>query len=346
MLGLLIFLNGVTGNYLENLGLETGSVCSSYSCAQAAAQKPSTSSCLWLNTTSTTSYYLWPCDSNLDCNTTSGKCEAPQSSVSGSHIGGPCSSTIPCLSGACTNSKCRGFQVNEKCSAHSQCDSSLRCYSGNNTCQPQLKVGETGCRSYLDCVNWATCNLTSSSSKGNCVEYGSVAIGRVVNDCVNGFSYMCSMGSCTKTGIFSTLAVCNYPPVSNAVNPKACNADSDCQGSMNGQVVTSKCGCGINPYGLKYCMPFIGDIAGQNMIRTWNKALKMGENCNTAERSSESCMNAIGMLKNTTQATLLYYGYPKYQSNDDCIKVNINNDYWFEGSEILGFGLVLIALVF
>jgi len=154
------------------------------------------------------------------------------------------------------------------------------------------------------------------------------------------------MGSCGKTGIFSTLAVCNYPPVSNAGSPKVCSVDSDCQGSLSGQVVTSKCGCGVNAYGLKYCMPFVGDIAGQNMIRTWNKALKMALSCNTAERSSEACMSSIGMFRNTSQATLLYYGYSKYQNNDDCVRVNINNDYWLEGSGILGIGLVLMSLVF
>lgn len=336
---------GVLAEYLNLNELGAAGACSSYSCAQSSTQRPSTDSCIWLNTSTATSYYLWPCDDGLYCNTTSNKCQTTVLPKSGSYIGGPCSSTLPCLSGTCTNSICHGFQQNEKCSSHNQCDYGLRCFSGNSTCQPQLKVGETGCRSYLDCVNWATCNLTSSGSKGNCVEYSSVPLGSIVNDCTNGFSYMCLMGSCSRTGIFSTLATCNYPPVSNGMNPKACNADSDCQGTMNGQLVTSKCSCGVNPYGTKYCMPFIGDIVGQNMISTWNKALKLTSKCNTADRSSEACMDSVGMFKNTSQATLLYYGYSQYQNNDDCIKVNINNDYWFEGSQLLKLSVLFTLLV-
>lgn len=329
-------------DYLPTDPLEGGSSCLSYSCAASSKSRPATDSCMWLNTTSTSSYYLWPCASGMNCNVTSGKCEKEVTEAATSYIGSACSSLLPCVTGSCTSGICRGYAINQKCSSHDQCDSGLRCLSSNSTCQPQLNVGESGCRSYLDCVNWATCNVTGS--KGNCVEYGSAALGSTVNDCINGFSYMCVLGSCARTGYFSNVGTCNYPPVSNSVNPKTCDADSDCQGSQNGQIITSKCLCGKNSWGNKYCSLFLGDLPGQNMIKTWNKALKFSGKCNTVHRSSDECMKSVGLFKNTSQATLLYYNYPLYQFNDDCVKINLNDEYWFEAAQSLYLGIVFMMV--
>jgi hypothetical protein len=133
--------------------------------------------------------------------------------------------------------------------------------------------------------------------------------------------------------------------VSNSNNPKACASDSDCQGSQAGQLVTSKCQCGNNQWGQKFCLPFLGDLQGQGMIKSWASALKATSKCNTAHRSSDECLKSVNVFKNTTQATLIYYNFPLYQFNDDCVKVNLNDDYWFESGILINVGALIAVLM-
>ena len=322
-----------SGDYLDfNPNLKSSS-CPSYSCSPPKASRPSPTTCIWPNATS--SYYLYPCSSGTTCNLTSYQCQASIVTEQLSFVGEPCKASSNCYISTCVNSTCRGLGINKSCSSNYQCDIGLRCSSSNNTCQPQLLPGQTGCKSYLDCVNWATCNKTTTNNKGTCVGYSSVPLGSIVSDCSGGFSYMCKMGSCGKTSLFSNLAVCTYPAISNFPLPKTCTADTQCLGTSGGQTVTSTCGCGINPFGQSYCEPFLGDLPGKNMIATWNAALKLAGKCNTARRSSDACMKMIGLYKNTTQATLGFYSYSLYQNNDECIKSILTDDYWLDYSKIL-----------
>lgn len=341
---LIIFLlqGLVFADYLPELPkLQTGS-CGAYACASNSKSKPEKESCIWSNTSN--SYNLWPCSSGYTCNLTSTACTKNTEKLVYVNVGEACNSNSLCLVGVCTNDVCKGFGQNKTCTSHDQCDPGLRCYDGNNTCQPQIQVGQTGCKSYLDCVNWASCNTTGSSQKGTCIEYASVQLGKAVSDCVGGFSYLCSFGACTKSTLFSSIGTCIYPPVSLLPNPKSCTSSSQCTGSSGGQIVTSSCDCGLNANGTSYCAPFLGDLPGQTLIQTWKKALMLAGACNTAHRSSDGCMAKAGMLKNTTQATLGYYSYSLYQNNDNCVRLVLNNDYWMASSMILPFSILFLSL--
>lgn len=343
MFWLLLLQSYTCANYLNEQIIEGTSTCPSYSCAPVKTSKPQTKSCILA--ASSSDYYLWPCDSGMSCNFTSTTCNTTTTSVELSYAGESCTTSANCYLSICTNSTCRGLAVNKVCTSHEQCDTGLRCYYGNNTCQTQLTVGQSGCKSYLDCVNWASCNTTSGSlAQSTCISYGSVPLGSYVSDCSGSFSYMCALGACTKTSLFTNIGVCVYPPISTYTLPKTCKKDTDCTGGWNGQTVTSKCVCGYNVNGTSYCQPFIGDPPGKNMITVWSSALKKSGKCNTARRSADACMKMIGLWTNTTQATLGYYNYPLYQANDQCVKVVINNNYWLESANILqGFLAALLA---
>ena len=334
-----LFFISSSADYLEpHPSLASTSSCISYSCPAPKTSKPSPTTCIWQNSSS--SLYVSPCSSGSFCNTTSYLCEPSPIVTQTAYVGEPCSGSTICATGSCINSTCSGFSINKSCTSHLQCNPGLRCYSGNSTCQPQLQIGQSGCKSYMDCVNSATCNTTSSGSTGVCVGYSTVPLGSYVSDCNRGFSYMCAYGSCSSSGLFNKIGMCNYPPVSNKKLPIACMSNNDCIGSQAGNIFTSSCSCGYNANGTSYCAPFIGDIPGQSMIQVWKKALSMASGCNTARRSADGCMKMIGMWKNTTQATLLYYSYSLYQNNDDCIQLAITDSYWMLSSAMLLHGIV------
>ena len=341
----LLFLQGVVfANYLpEDLSQQSIS-CSSYSCAPPKTTKPSPLACI--SSSSSSSYMLWPCASGTSCNTTSGLCAPTAVSTAQSYVGEPCASSTDCYLSSCSNSTCQGLHQNQACTSHAQCNIGLRCFYGNSTCQPQLALGKTGCKSYLDCVNWATCNSSVILAQSTCLAYASVPLGGTVSDCSGGFSYLCASGACSKTSIFSSVGVCMFPPVSNYVLPHSCKQDTDCAGTSAGQSISSSCGCGYNANATSYCMPFIGDVPGKNMITTWAAALKLTAGCNTARRSATGCMKMVGMLKNTTQATLGYYNYPSFIGNDQCVQAVITNNYWMEGGMLLNAFLAALLVYF
>jgi hypothetical protein len=342
----LILTQALANHFNEIPKLTSSASCPAYSCAPSSVKKPFTNTCI--SESSSSQYYLWECptDSTANyCNTTSGTCEVQTLDKSLSYVGEPCTATSDCYMSSCLNSVCTGSGLNSSCSAHEQCGLGLRCSSSNYTCQPQIPVGGSGCNTYLDCVNWATCNLTYSSDKGVCIEYYSQNIGTVVTDCVGGYSYMCGTAYCNKKYFFGYTGVCAASPVSYGASPKVCKSDKDCVGHVGGNNVTSDCICGYNSNGNSYCTPFIGDLQGVVMLNSWNKALKKTAGCNTVRRSSDACMQMVGSFVNVTQSTLGFYNYPLYQGNDECVMIIYNNDYYLEsGSYIQAFLLVFLVL--
>lgn len=343
---LLLLIHIIAADYLPDLSsYTTTSVCSAYSCATSKIQKPFSNSCI--SPYSATQTYLWECpaDSTANfCNTTSMSCQVPKALPSLAYVGEACVSTSDCYLSSCFQGACKGLSVNTKCTSHEQCDLGLRCSAFNFTCQGQIPVNATGCRSYMDCVNWATCNMTYTSQNGTCIEYSSLQNSKRVTDCSGSFSYMCASGYCLKKYNFDATGVCSSPPVSNFTLPKICTSDSNCTGVMNGLGVNSQCVCGFNLYGNKYCTPFIGDPPGQDMLISWNRALKLTGKCNTARRGSSGCMEMTGKLQNTTQATLGFYYYSRYIGNDACIKSIYNADYYSAGLGLQVAGVILAYL--
>ena len=348
---LLFFLQAslALSDYLRPLEpLSLSAVCSAFSCATSKIHKPFSNSCISPYSSSIT--YLWQCPAESTanfCNTTSMACQVPPASAPLAYVGESCVLASDCYLSSCFQGTCKGFAANTACTSHEQCDVGLMCSSRSLTCQPQVAAGAGGCRSYLECVNWATCNMTYTSENGTCVEYASLANGAAVTDCSGGFSYMCASGYCYKKYPFSPTGVCRAAPVSNYTLPLACTASSNCTGVLNGALVVSQCVCGYNPYGTSYCAPFIGDPPGQTMLISWNFALKKSGVCNTARRGSSDCMKRIGMLKNTTQATLGFYRYPLYIANDACIKEIYTPEYYsvVDGG-VMSIGLAILGYLY
>ena len=324
----------VAGDYLQSIPDLSASDCKKYSCAPSTVSKQFSKSCVF-SPSGSSQVYLWACSSTSTtnyCNTTSGSCQVPPPSNQLSYVGEPCTSTSDCYLSTCLKSTCRGLARDKPCRSQEQCDMGLRCDTRTLSCQPQIYVNETGCRSYYDCVNWATCNMTFNSHNGVCLPYHSVPTGKLVTDCVSGFSYLCESAYCTPNFSIGKLGICSDPPVSLNTMPKSCSTNFDCPGKVAGRNVNSNCVCGYNSIGFSYCSPFIGDFPGKRMLYSWKAALPLTSNCNTARRGSDKCLNMVGKLGNITQATLGYYFYSRYLANDDCVKLIYNYDYYYSGS--------------
>lgn len=340
----ILFIPFSLSEYLTTWDLSASSDCKKYSCATSSTKKKYANSCVY-SPSGSASVYLWTCpiDSTANyCNLTSGTCQVPQTSAHISYVGESCKTSSDCILSTCIKSICRGLGRDKSCTSHEQCDMGFRCNIRTLTCQPQIPVNETGCRSYLDCVNWATCNSTYSTLNGTCYEYHSLPVGSVVTDCVNSFSYLCKSGYCTSQFAIGRLGVCVAAPVSYNIMPKICSSNLDCIARIGTKNITSTCSCGFNSLGSSYCSPMIGDLPGVTMIYSWKSALKLAGNCNTARRGSDGCLRSIQKLGNVTRGTLGFYNYARYVSNDLCVKYIYNYQYWYGSALALMPGLVLL----
>ncbi|CAG9323147.1 unnamed protein product [Blepharisma stoltei] len=333
-------------NHSEDL-LSTIS-CKSYSCKTSNVTIP-TGSC---GLVSGTNVYLTPCSSTSTtpyCNTTNLNltCRAtPAVAALQNYPGEPCSAQTDCKFGICTSSKCTGQSKGDTCTLHEQCNPGLMCSAGG-VCATQIGIGVSGCRSYLDCVNYASCNATYSSSNGTCTQYSTVANGLVVTDCQNGLSEMCASGYCTKTGNFyGQLGVCSTAPTSSKTLPTNCTQNTDCLGTDGTNMYLSTCQCGYNSAGQSYCNPFIGDAPGQSLINKWVTALKASASvCNTVRRDADSCLSLIGKLDDINAADFYWNYYPKVQGNDLCVQSIYTSLYWAaSNANLITFTVMIVSL--
>ncbi|CAG9313383.1 unnamed protein product [Blepharisma stoltei] len=325
--------------------------CKAYTCKTSNVTIPSGSCGVVVNS----NVYLKPC-STVDpttsyCNYTNFNftCTAtPTSSSLQNYPGEPCSTQSDCKFGTCTKSVCTGVSKGSSCVIHEQCSPGLRCSSGG-VCVDQLAIGVSGCRSYADCVNYASCNATYSSSNGVCTQYHSVANGLVVTDCENGFSEMCATGYCIKTGSwFGQLGTCAIAPTSTKTMPVSCAQNTDCLGTDGTNMMLSSCQCGYNSGAKSYCSAFIGDTPGQNLLSMWLKALKASASiCNTVRRDADPCLSLIGYLDYITAADFYWNYYSQVQGNDLCVQNILTKAYWAYATDsayLITFGVLLISL--
>lgn len=336
----------VAADYLPHLPLHASADCKKYSCAPSSISKQFSKSCIYTPSGSN-QVYLWTCSTSSTtnyCNTTSGSCQVPPPTTDLSYVGETCKSTSDCYLSSCLKGTCRGLARDKPCNSHDQCDIGLRCDTKSLSCQPQIYTGEPGCRSYYDCVNWATCNSTYNSLNGVCIAYHTVPNGKTVTDCVSSFSYLCESAYCVSKFSLGKIGICSDPPVSLNLLPKSCSTNLDCPGIVAGKSVNSECACGYNSLALSYCSPFIGDLPGKKMIWAWKAALPLTTNCNTVRRGSDQCLKMIGKLGNVTMSTLGYYFYSRYVANDACVKVIYNYDYFY--SEAVLVTLALSSFLF
>lgn len=276
-------------------------------------------------------------------------CQEPKELEIFSYPGEYCKKDQHCLSGDCDtkNKVCRGVKLDGECTGHDECAPGLRCHL--DVCKPQLEVGETGCLSYNDCVNHATCHIESGFS-GTCIEFFSLPDGSEVKDCYDNQSYSCSSGSCFKTSHFNHHGVCIDAPKSDHF-PQECLGNSDCKGKSKDYEFESVCNCGKNSEGTSYCNPFLGDAPGKNYLHYLKKFFegKHNSHCNTTRSFTEECVKSSNYNHKVDLLTyeMQFHFYSQYVDNDKCVSEIYNQSYWeVSGAESLGLTLLVLGLVF
>jgi hypothetical protein len=153
------------------------------------------------------------------------------------------------------------------------------------------------------------------------VQFGSLDIGARASDCkldsgTMGISIMCKSGACAIDSM-----KCVAAGVSFRAAPNPCKADSDCTGTFNNESVYSSCKCGMNPTGLSYCAPFLGDSQGLSYLNVTKLALIASENkCNTKRRLEDDCYRAINYYYLVATARSDYKYYPYTVNAPDCVR--------------------------
>ncbi|CAG9318544.1 unnamed protein product [Blepharisma stoltei] len=328
-------------------GVNTNSfTCKAYSCGTGAQ---------WTNEAciayqeATNHFALKDCPTGQYCNVaqsqankwTNATCTTPPTSAP-LYPGDPCKVNTDCISGVCsTKGLCVGIGWDNQttCADDSQCNPGLYCVENANsvlqfTCQPLIKVGQSGCASEFDCVPNANCNFTMNNFPGTCVAYFSAPNGTPVPCAVSGYSSFCQSGACYNAG-FSDLGVCAPAPVSQQL-PNSCVTSNSCM-AMNslGQTFQGTCTCGYNPTGTSYCSAHIGDAPGKAYL-TVAKVLYSSPgmtNCQTSRRHYSDCLDRVAATlgQNTNvyySAILNFTNYPLYINNDNCVKSIITYDFW------------------
>ena len=313
----------------------SNATCYPYQCAPSDYTMPKNYCAVSYNGT----FFLEPCSSSSEiCDLTTGKCkESSPVDPTLNYPGEICDSNSDCSSNVCTSNICIGKSVDESCAHHEDCNPGLRCYQ--SVCQKQLDITVYGCIDDYDCVNYASCNKTTSYM-GTCYSYFSVSIGETVTDCHSGLSYLCSSAECSKIPVFGNYGVCKTATISDYTIPTDCTSNLNCTGSDGTYEYTSECRCGYNNNGTSYCSLFSGDLPSLAYFNMWKNALTASAGtCNTARRFSYDCLERTGYYKKVMMATWDYLYYPEMQNNDDCVMSMIN----YEGYDI-DLSLVILPL--
>jgi hypothetical protein len=272
-----------------------------------------------------------------------------------SYPGEACESSKDCVFGYCLSGVCFGFNQDENCTSHFQCNPGLRCSAGK--CKSLLKTGDIGCDSDFDCDGKSGCNKNATT--GRCVPFFSLRNDVRVSSCnkqgQGGFSYLCSTGVCLNTNVKTAAGICSQAPISAHGNPKECFYNSDCKGYTDAFNFTGNCICGVNKYAASYCQPFIGDLQGAAFMNSFKEFLKTGlvEQCNTARRYTEPCwklFNGNKFYLAMIADKFTFDNYPKLQNNDYCVQTIFFNEFYqndFSFGEMMRnvMGLLIISLI-
>lgn len=241
------------------LTIASGLTCGNFKCRSSSIVFPDDSYCV--HTISNT-YYVDPCSSSpYSCqiaypyNET--KCTYLQTYAAYSRYPGEsCYYNSDCYySTTCVSGVCVGISAGSPCTTTRSCEVGYYC-SSQNTCQPQLLAGSSGCLNDYSCVNTAGCQLISNtnSTLNKCVKYFSLPN---MSPSLNVNGLVCQSG-------FSNGTYCLEAPVSKSV-PNMCTSSANCT-SKTGQY-TGYCYCGYNGQGNSYCSLFAGDSIALKAIQ-------------------------------------------------------------------------------
>ena len=284
----------------------------------------------------------------LPCTDTSQFCNAAESlenpwknvtcgppPVAEKYPGDKCGKSSECLSQDCSSGTCVGTKIDGDCKLNEDCDLGLYCGLVNNTCVPLETTGD--CFIDYDCGLTSGCNLTAEV-RGTCVPYFSLADGESVACSGSGLNLLCSSGFCNNT--HSHLGFCTTAPQSVGQFPTQCGTDEDCT-DKTGEF-HSKCVCGLNPFGIQYCLPMVGDPQGQAYLAAMKTVLthtNLGEVCQTTRRFSDDCWQNLARADSlfdpdkTYVAAYNYTNYADYINNKDCVKATLTATFWDKASK-------------
>ena len=287
--------------------------------------------------------YTLPCNSYSDLSycavnpnvCSDSMCTAPPPQAS-TYPGESCTANISCTTDFCDPAThlCVGAAAGAFCLDSSHCGEGLYC-SGKQ-CVPQLVAGQA-CSFEYECQNNLGCN-TTTRWPGTCVPYFSVPLGGVVANCGNNNPYqsaLCMTGSCllTSSNYNNGIGLCIDAIKSLSPVPQTCLSNSDCVGDADGEHFVGSCNCGINNAATAYCSPFLGDLAGHDVLFYYNSAIQsnLTSQCNTLRRFNPKCFSSLPVPWGHTAAkAIIYYeNYGNLQNNDICVKQTITNYYWY-----------------
>lgn len=243
-----------------------------------------------------------------------------------------CSMSAGCGSGSqCIDNICVGSNFTQTCSSNFECSPGLRCV--NQECDVQLNVNDTGCFSDTDCVNTCGCDRNAFGSlTGTCVPYFSIPTGSQVLACNQYNSLLCESGQCLPGSDLSP-ATCIEAFKSPKATPMECSNVEMCYATTDSNVtVFSDCVCGVNSEAKSYCLPFLGDLAGQNLLsnlKIWVTSMAVS-GCNTERRFDWMCQKdwATAKADNLYLALAYYNLLPMLQGNDECVQAIYTNNYY------------------
>lgn len=247
----------------------------------------------------------------------------------------PCASNAACTSNICEFGTCSGLPLKSSCTSSNQCQPGLQCipniyYPTNTICDELLRPNKGICKTDLDCVNSAGCDYNITSNFGECRAYFSVPIGKVVLGCENNVSMICETGFCGPMANDTNLFICKSPAKSSSKLPIPCTSGEQCIDTTG--TLYTKCTCGMNNDGTKYCQPFPGDSVTISLIQAlskWTKSLS-ALSCINERRWSLTCMKSTKTkLYDELKYTMLHYmNFSSVQNNEDCVKEVFTYQYW------------------
>ena len=243
-----------------------------------------------------------------------------------------CSMSAGCGSNSqCINNVCVGSNLTQACTSNFGCSPGLRCVE--QVCDVQLNVNDTGCLSDTDCVNTSGCNRNAFGSyTGTCLPYFSIPSGSPVLACNQYNSLLCESGQCVP-GTDLGPATCVEAFKSPKDSPMECTNVTMCSTTgKDNQVVFSDCVCGVNGEAKSYCLPFLGDLAGQDLLsnlKAWVTSVSIS-GCNTERRFDWMCQKdwATDKADHLYLAVAYYNLLPMLQGNDECVQAIYTNSYY------------------
>ena len=232
---------------------------------------------------------------------------------------------------------CEGISKGQNCTKTEECNPGLYCHEINKqkVCTPLVKEGGN-CTSDYDCLNNLGCDIKSGENQtGTCKKYFSIKDRAEVQSCNMNLlrNILCQSNFCDeKNGTY----YCASPVSSNSSVPTPCESREDCESTLEtffDSTYTSRCECGLNKNGTKYCSLLPGDKESKefhDIAQNWVSSSAISK-CHTHQRGSMQCMYDWWNLADAS--TFKYYqsrslNWPKLQNTEDCVVKVYLKDYY------------------